>query len=81
MVATSHIKESAIRSLITIGSRGKRKLTLDANALRLLTALANALASETLLRAAQRGQQDGHSVVVAADLLRILPSVLLDFAV
>ncbi|ETN71604.1 hypothetical protein RB195_001415 [Necator americanus] len=82
MVATNHVKESAVRSLITIGSRGKKKPTsVDANALRLLTALANILASETLLRAAQSARRDGRSTVVAADFLRVFPSILLDLSV
>ncbi|VDM81517.1 unnamed protein product [Strongylus vulgaris] len=80
MVTTDRIKESAVRSLITIGSRGDRGVLLDANALRLLTALANALVLETLLRAAQYTQLDGRSTVVATDFQRILPSILLDFS-
>ncbi|VDM71329.1 unnamed protein product [Strongylus vulgaris] len=80
MVTTDRIKESAVRSLITIGSRGDRGVSLDASALRLLTALANALVLETLLRAAQYTQLDGRSTVVATDFQRILPSILLDFS-
>ncbi|EYB91109.1 hypothetical protein Y032_0210g2135 [Ancylostoma ceylanicum] len=82
MVATNHVKESAVRSLITVGCRGKTKpKSMDANAVRLLTALTNVLASETLLRAAQYAQREGRTMVVATDFQRVLPSILLDFSI
>ncbi|KHJ79992.1 hypothetical protein OESDEN_20342 [Oesophagostomum dentatum] len=80
MVATNHVKESAVRCLVAIGNRGKKKSSLDANALRLLTVLVNTLASETLLRAAQNAQRNERPLVTTADFQRILPGILLDFS-
>ncbi|KAJ1352861.1 hypothetical protein KIN20_009345 [Parelaphostrongylus tenuis] len=82
MVAANHIKESAVRSLITIGCRGKTKpKSVDPNALRLLTTLTNVLTSEILLRAANSAKASGRSTVTLDDFRRVLPGVLLDFSI
>ncbi|KAK6059860.1 prefoldin subunit [Cooperia oncophora] len=55
MVASNHIKESAVRSLITIGCRGKVKpKSIDPNTIRLMTALTNALATVILFTRTRR---------------------------
>ncbi|KAE9421425.1 hypothetical protein Angca_001947 [Angiostrongylus cantonensis] len=82
MVAANYIKESAVRSLITIGCRGKTKpKSVDSNALRLLTTLTSTLTLETLLRAAHCAKAEGRSAVTLDDFRRVLPSILLDFSV
>ncbi|WKY03471.1 hypothetical protein Q1695_004880 [Nippostrongylus brasiliensis] len=81
MTIKNHVKESAVRSLITVGCRGRAKpKSVDADALRLLTALANALTSEALLRAAEHARSEGRSKVTLGDLQQVLPGILLDFS-
>uniref|UniRef100_A0A7I4YID0 Centromere protein X n=1 Tax=Haemonchus contortus TaxID=6289 RepID=A0A7I4YID0_HAECO len=81
MAPGNHVKESAVRSLITIGCRDNAKpKSIDPNAIRLLTALTNALTTETLFRAAQHARREGRSLVTLSDLQHTLPSIMLDFS-
>ncbi|CAP23016.1 Protein CBG01590 [Caenorhabditis briggsae] len=78
---TMHIKQSTVRSILTVARRGKKRLNLDSDALAVLTALINLLAQETIARTCQTAANTGDRHVTRDHLKRIIAQIMLDFAV
>ncbi|CAD6192806.1 unnamed protein product [Caenorhabditis auriculariae] len=74
----THLKPTTVKSLLTIGSRGKRKLAINQETLAVLSALINLLTRELLLRCSKantKGQQ-----ICLNDFKKVIAQLMLDFA-
>ncbi|CAL2041029.1 unnamed protein product [Caenorhabditis brenneri] len=78
---TMHIKQSTVRSMLTVARRGKKRINLEPDALAAVAALINILAQETFARAAQSAANTGDRKVTREHLRKIIAQIMLDFAV